>query len=123
MPHLPERGGGSGNDTRLSLGNGAIALPKISCFTGYCSAPSPRLRTPAPYKRQSSTGVQILGGARGTGLGMPKCTVIYVTFAIVCLTSSVVLRIPTEKRQTDREDSQKGRASHGVFDGSSQPPK
>ena len=123
MPHLPERGGGSGDDTRLSLGNGAIALPKVPCFTVYCSAPSPRFRAPAPYKRQSSTGVQILGGARGTILGMPKCTVIYVTFAIVCLTSPIVLRIPTEKRQTDREGAEKVSGRHGVFDGSTQPPK
>ena len=123
MPHLPERGDGSGDDTRLSLGNGATALPKVLYFTISLFAASPRFRAPAPYKRQSSTGVQILGEARGTILGMPKCTVIYVTFAIVCLTSSVVLRIPTEKRQTDREDSQKGSINHGVFDGSSQPPK
>ena len=104
MPQLPERGGGSGNDTRLSLGNGAIAVPKVPYFTIYCSAPSPRFRAPAPYKRQSLTRVQILGGARGALLGMPKCTVIYVIFAIACLTFAIVLRIPTEKRQTDRED-------------------
>ena len=91
MPQLPERGGGSGHDTRLSLENDAIALPKVLCFTVYCSAPSPRLRAPASYKRQSWTGVQILGEARGTILGMPKCTVIYVTFVIVCLTSPIVV--------------------------------
>ena len=123
MPHLPERGGRSAHEPRLSLGNGAIALPNVPWFTVYFSAPSPRLRVPAPYTRQSSTGVQILGGARGTGLGMPKCTVIYMTFAIVCLTSRIVLRIPTENRQTDKENSQKGSGPHGVFDGSSQPRK
>ena len=123
MSHFPDSVGRSAHEPSFSLEKGAIVLPKVWCFTVSFLAGSPRLRAPAPYKRQSSTGVQILGGTRGTGLGMPKCTVIYVIFAIACLTFSIVLRIPTEKRQTDREDTQKVSGPHGVFDGSSQPPK
>ena len=123
MPHLPERGGGSGNDTRLSLGNGAIALPKVHCFTVYCSAPSPRFRAPAPYKRQSWTGVQILGGARGALLGMPMCAVTYGSFRLIDLISWIVLCFPTEKWQTAREGTQNVSGCQGVFSGSTKPEK
>ena len=58
----------------------------------------------------------LLGGARGTPLGMPKCTVIYATFRIVCLISSIVLVFPTENRQTAREPTQNGSGHHGFFD-------
>ena len=56
MLHLRERGGGSENGPRLSLGNGAIFAPKITCFTVYFSAGSHRLRARAPNMRESSTG-------------------------------------------------------------------
>ena len=55
--HFPERGGGSGNGPRLSLGNGATSGPKVTCFTIYFLAGSHRLRARAPGMRESSTGV------------------------------------------------------------------
>ena len=78
-------------EASLSLEKDATLVPEVSYFTVPFPASSHRLRAPAPYKRESSTGVQILGGARGALPGMPKCTMIYVTFAIVCLTSLIVL--------------------------------
>ena len=123
MPHLPERGGGSGNDTRLSLGKGAIALPKVLYFTVSFSAASPRLRAPAPYKRQSLTGVQILGGVRGVLLGMPMCTVIYGSFRVVGLISWIVACFPTEEKQMAREGPQKLSGRQSVFSGSTKPKK
>ena len=56
MLHLPERGGGSENGPRLSLGNGATFAPKITCFTVYFFAGSHRLLARAPGMRESSTG-------------------------------------------------------------------
>ena len=61
--------------------------------------------------------------ARGTPLGLPKCMVVYMTFAIVCLTSWIVLRITTENSQTARECTQRTSGPHVIFDGSSQPEK
>ena len=122
-PHFLDSVDRAAGEASLSLEKDATLVPEVSYFTVPFPASSHRLRAPAPYVRQSSTGVQILGGARGALPGMPKCTVIYVTFAIVCLISLVGLRIPMEKRQTDRDNSQKGSGNHGVFDGSSQPQK
>ena len=103
-PHFLDSVDRAAGEASLSLEKDATLVPEVSYFTVPFPASSHRLRAPAPYKRQSSTGVQILGGARGALLGMPMCTVIYVTFRTLCLTSLIVLRIPTEKRQTDRED-------------------
>ena len=122
-PHFLDSVDRAAGEGSLSLEKDATLVPEVSYFTVPFPASSHRLRAPAPYVRQSSTWVQILGGARGALPGMPKCTVIYVTFAILCLTSSIVLRIPTEKRQTDREPTQKASGRHGVFDSSTQPPK
>ena len=57
MLHLREKGGGSENGPRLSLGNGATSGPKVTCFTIYVLAGSHRLRARAPGIRESSTGV------------------------------------------------------------------
>ena len=54
MLHLPERGGGSENGPRLSLGNGAIFAPKVTCFTVYLLAGSHRSRAAAPDLYESS---------------------------------------------------------------------
>ena len=56
MLHFRERGGGSENGPRLSLGNGATSGPKVTCFTIYFFAGSHRLRARAPNMRESSTG-------------------------------------------------------------------
>ena len=56
MLHFRERGGGSENGPRLSLGNGATSGPKVTCFTIYCLAGSHRLRARAAGMRESSTG-------------------------------------------------------------------
>ena len=56
MPHFRERGGGSGNGPRLSLGNGATSGPKVTCFTVDFFAGSHRSRDAAPGMRESSTG-------------------------------------------------------------------
>ena len=55
--------------------------------------------------------------------GVAKCTVKHVRFDTFDVNFSIVLVFPVEKRQTDREPTQKGSAPHGVFDGSTQPPK
>ena len=122
-PHFLDSVDRAAGEASLSLEKDATLVPEVSYFTVPFPASSHRLRAPAPYVRQSSTGVQILGGARGALLGMPMCTVIYVTFVILCLTSSIVLRIPTENSQTDREGPQRASGPQGIFDGSSQPEK
>ena len=122
-PHFLDSVDRAAGEASLSLEKDATLVPEVSYFTVPFPASSHRLRAPAPYVRQSSTGVQILGGARGALPGMPKCTVIYVTFAILCLTSSIVLRIPTENSQPARESPQRASGRHGIFDGSSQPEK
>ena len=61
MLHLPERGGGSENGPRLSLGNGATFAPKVTYFTVYFSAGSHRLRATAPDMRESSRGLSDAG--------------------------------------------------------------
>ena len=57
MLHFRERGGGSENGPRLSLGNGATSGTKVTCFTVYFFAGSHRVRAGAPGIRESSTGV------------------------------------------------------------------
>ena len=57
MLHSRERGSGSENGPRPSLGNGATSGPKVTCFTTYFLAGSHRLRARAPGMRESSTGV------------------------------------------------------------------
>ena len=57
MLHFRERGGGSENGPRLSLGNGATSGPKVTCFTVDFFAGSHRVRARAPGMRESSTGV------------------------------------------------------------------
>ena len=91
MLHLPERGGGSENGPRLSLGNGTTFAPKVTCFTVYVSAESHRLRATAPYVAKSSRVLSILGGR---GLGTPICTVKHDTYAIRRPASSIVLAGP-----------------------------
>ena len=59
MPHFRERGGGSGNGPRLSLGNGATSGPKVTCFTVDFFAGSHRVRARAPGIRESSTGAAV----------------------------------------------------------------
>ena len=54
MLHLRERGGGSENGPRLSLGNGATFAPKVTCFTVYFLAGSHRSRAAAPDLHESS---------------------------------------------------------------------
>ena len=54
MLHFPERGGGSENSPRLSLGNGATFGPKVPYFTVYFFAGSHRLRARAPHMGESS---------------------------------------------------------------------
>ena len=54
MLHFPERGGGSENCPRLSLGNGATFGPKVTYFTVDFLAGSHRLRATAPDVRESS---------------------------------------------------------------------
>ena len=54
MLHSPERGGGSDNCPRLSLGNGATFGPKVTCFTVYFLAGSHRSRAAAPDLYESS---------------------------------------------------------------------
>ena len=54
MPHLPERGGGSENGPRLSLGNGATFAPKVTHFTVYFLSGSHRSRAAAPDLHESS---------------------------------------------------------------------
>ena len=122
-PHFLDSVDRAAGEASLSLEKDATLVPEVSYFTVPFPAGSHHLPAPAPYKRESSTGVQILGGARGALPGMPKCTVIYVTFAILCLTSSIVLRIPPENGQTARESPQNLSATHGIFEGSSQPEK
>ena len=61
MSHFPERGGGSENCPRLSLGNGATFAPKVFCFTVYFLAGSHRLRAGAPDMRESSIVLADLG--------------------------------------------------------------
>ena len=61
----------------------------------------------APRAGQSARHARILdrGGRSGAPpKAMPKCTVKHVTFATLDANSSIVLEIPTEKRQTARED-------------------
>ena len=48
MLHLPERGSGSGNDTRLSPGNGATIGQKVLCFAIFFFAGSRLSRAAAP---------------------------------------------------------------------------
>ena len=119
-PHFLDSVDRAAGEASLSLEKDATLVPEVSYFTVPFPASSHRLRAPAPYKRESSTGVQILGGARGALPGMPKCTVIYVTFAIVCLTSSIVLRIPTENSQTARDCPQNLSGPHRIFEGATQ---
>ena len=57
MLHFPERGGGSENGPRLSLGNGATFGPKVTYFTVYFFAGSHRLRARAPDMGESSIGL------------------------------------------------------------------
>ena len=57
MLHFPERGGGSENCPRLSLGNGATFGPKVQYFTVYFFAGSHRLRARAPHMGESSIGL------------------------------------------------------------------
>ena len=123
MRHFFDRVGRSESGPRLPLESEATFAQKVTCFTVHFPAGSHDSRAAAPYNRESSIGVQILGGARTPLPGMPKCTVIYVTFAILCLTSLIILRIPTENNQTARDCTQKTSVSHAVFDGSSRPPK
>ena len=96
-PHFLDSVDRAAGEASLPLEKDATLVPEVSYFTVPFPAGSHGPRAAAPYKRESWTGVQILGGARGALPGMPKCTVIYVTFAILCLTSSIVLRIPVEK--------------------------
>ena len=56
MSYDPERGGGSENCPRLSLGNGATFGPKVPYFTVYFIAGSHRLRARAPDMGESSIG-------------------------------------------------------------------
>ena len=63
--HFRERGGGSGNGPRLSLGNGTTPGPKVTCFTVDFLAGSHRSRAAAPKMRESSTGVADPGPPRG----------------------------------------------------------
>ena len=56
MSHFPERGSGSGNGPRLSLGNGATSGPKVPYFPVYFFAGSHRLRARAPDMGESSIG-------------------------------------------------------------------
>ena len=56
MLHSRERGSGSENGPRLSLGNGATFGPKVPYFTVYFLAGSHRLRAKAPYMGESSIG-------------------------------------------------------------------
>ena len=56
MLHFPERGAGSENCPRLSLGNGATFGPKVPYFTVYFFAGSHRLRARAPDTGDSSIG-------------------------------------------------------------------
>ena len=65
MPHFRERGGGSENGPRLSLGNGATSGPKVTCFTVDFFAGSHRVRARAPKMRESSTGVADPGPPEG----------------------------------------------------------
>ena len=53
MLHLPERGGGSENGPRLSLGNGATFALKVTYFTVYFLAGSHRSRAAAPDLHES----------------------------------------------------------------------
>ena len=62
--HFRERGGGSGNGPRLSLGNGATSGPKVTCFIVDFFAGSHRVRARAPKMRESSTGVADPGPPR-----------------------------------------------------------
>ena len=54
MPHFLDSVGRSENGPRLPLGNGATFAPKVTCFTVYFSAESPRFRATAPYVAKSS---------------------------------------------------------------------
>ena len=54
MLHFRERGGGSENGPRLSLGNGATFGPKVTYFTVYFLARSHRSRAAAPDLYESS---------------------------------------------------------------------
>ena len=54
MLHFPERGGGSANCPRLSLGNGVTFGPKVTYFTDDFLAGSHRLRATASDVRESS---------------------------------------------------------------------
>ena len=67
----------------------------------------------APRAGQSAQDARILdrGGRSGPPQkAAPKCTVKHVTFGTLDVNSSIVLEIPTEKRQTAREASQKASA-------------
>ena len=80
----------------------------------------------APRAGQSAQDARILdrGGRSGPPQKtVPNCTVKHVIFATLDINSSIVLEIPAEKRQTAREDPQKGSGSHAIFDSSTQPPK
>ena len=51
--HFRERGSGSENGPRLSLGNGATFAPKVTCFSVYFLAGSHRSRAAAPDLHES----------------------------------------------------------------------
>ena len=54
MLHFPERGGGSDDCPRLSLGNGVTFGPKVTYFTVDFLAGSHRLRATAPDPGKST---------------------------------------------------------------------
>ena len=70
-PHFLDSVDRAAGEASLSLEKDATLVPEVSYFTVPFPASSHRLRAPAPYVRQSSTGVQILGGARGALPGIP----------------------------------------------------
>ena len=64
-PHFLDSVDRAAGEASLSLEKDATLVPEVSYFTVPFPASSHRLRAPAPYVRQSSTGVQILGGGAG----------------------------------------------------------
>ena len=62
MLHFRERGSGSENGPRLSLGNGATFVPKVLYFTARVVAGCSRFRAKAPYMAKFSKGVAKIGG-------------------------------------------------------------
>ena len=100
MPHFRERGSGSENGPRLSLGNGATFALKVPCFAVSFFAGWRVSRAAAPDLGESSIGVVGFGLPGGGGA---KCTVKYETFATFGVKSSIVLVFLVKKCQTARE--------------------